>query len=161
MAASAIHPFSCEIHHLVSRNLILFLPDQFNPSLIEFSWTTLINQYFGPGFAEQTRTKFDFKSSQTSSTLLFPSLLSIKNSNSPKNIQNWCFKLPICHFVAFAESHPSGHGNNAEGVAGVAWAGVRLMALKFLTASGGGRTSDAIKCLNYVPWKNSQTANKG
>jgi len=36
-------------------------------------------------------------------------------------------------------------------VAGVAWAGVRLMALKFLSASGGGRTSDAIKCLNYAP----------
>lgn len=45
----------------------------------------------------------------------------------------------------------TGHGNNAEGVAGVAWAGVRLMALKFLSASGGGRTSDAIKCLNYAP----------
>lgn len=44
----------------------------------------------------------------------------------------------------------AGHGNNAEGVAGVAWAGVRLMALKFLSASGGGRTSDAIKCLNYA-----------
>lgn len=44
----------------------------------------------------------------------------------------------------------AGHGNNAEGVAGVAWVGVRLMALKFLSASGGGRTSDAIKCLNYA-----------
>ena len=44
----------------------------------------------------------------------------------------------------------AGHGNNLQGVAGVAWAGVRLMALKFLSASGGGRTSDAIKCLNYA-----------
>lgn len=33
----------------------------------------------------------------------------------------------------------------------MAWVGVRLMALKFLSASGGGRTSDAIKCLNYAP----------
>jgi len=44
----------------------------------------------------------------------------------------------------------AGHGDNNQGVAGVAWAGVRLMALKFLSASGGGRTSDAIKCLNYA-----------
>ena len=51
----------------------------------------------------------------------------------------------------------TGHGNNNKGVAGVAWAGVRLMALKFLSASGGGRTSDAIKCLNYV---SEETAKK-
>lgn len=44
----------------------------------------------------------------------------------------------------------AGHGNNGEGVAGVAWSGVKLMALKFLSATGGGRTSDAIKCLNYA-----------
>lgn len=50
----------------------------------------------------------------------------------------------------------TGHGNNNKGVAGVAWAGVRLMALKFLSASGGGRTSDAIKCLNYVSRRNQQ-----
>ena len=50
----------------------------------------------------------------------------------------------------------TGHGNNNKGVAGVAWAGVRLMALKFLSASGGGRTSDAIKCLNYVSRRKQQ-----
>lgn len=44
----------------------------------------------------------------------------------------------------------AGNGNNSIGVAGVAWQGVRLMAMKFLSASGGGRTSDAIKCLNYA-----------
>ena len=44
----------------------------------------------------------------------------------------------------------TGRGNNTIGVAGVAWKGVRLMAMKFLSASGGGRTSDAIKCLNYA-----------
>eukprot|EP00930_Biecheleria_cincta_P062208 TRINITY_DN476_c0_g1_i4.p1 TRINITY_DN476_c0_g1~~TRINITY_DN476_c0_g1_i4.p1 ORF type:complete len:1532 (+),score=276.30 TRINITY_DN476_c0_g1_i4:320-4597(+) len=44
----------------------------------------------------------------------------------------------------------AGSGNNGLGVAGVTWQGVRLMALKFLTASGGGRTSDAIKALNYA-----------
>jgi len=44
----------------------------------------------------------------------------------------------------------AGSGNNGLGVAGVTWQGVRLMALKFLSASGGGRTSDAIKALNYA-----------
>lgn len=44
----------------------------------------------------------------------------------------------------------AGKGNNGIGVAGVAWQGVRLMALKFLSASGGGRTSDAVKALNYA-----------
>jgi len=44
----------------------------------------------------------------------------------------------------------AGVGNNGVGVAGVAWHGVRLMALKFLTATGGGRTSDAIKAVDYA-----------
>eukprot|EP00930_Biecheleria_cincta_P046662 TRINITY_DN32208_c0_g1_i1.p1 TRINITY_DN32208_c0_g1~~TRINITY_DN32208_c0_g1_i1.p1 ORF type:complete len:1445 (-),score=305.46 TRINITY_DN32208_c0_g1_i1:177-4511(-) len=44
----------------------------------------------------------------------------------------------------------AGKGNNGIGVAGVAWQGVRLMALKFLSAEGGGRTSDAVKALNYA-----------
>jgi subtilisin family serine protease len=39
-------------------------------------------------------------------------------------------------------------GNNAEGVAGVAW-NVKLAACKFLDASGSGYTSGAIECLNY------------
>lgn len=40
-------------------------------------------------------------------------------------------------------------GNNATGVAGVAW-NVKLMACKFLDASGSGTIGDAIECLQYV-----------
>ncbi len=39
-------------------------------------------------------------------------------------------------------------GNNGVGVTGVAW-NVRLMGLKFLSASGGGAVSDAITCIDY------------
>ena len=39
-------------------------------------------------------------------------------------------------------------GNNNEGVAGVCW-NVKIMALKFLDAGGGGWTDDAIKCVEY------------
>lgn len=44
----------------------------------------------------------------------------------------------------------AGIGNNGIGVTGVAWRGVRLMALKFLDAAGSGRTSDAIKAIDYA-----------
>jgi subtilisin family serine protease len=40
-------------------------------------------------------------------------------------------------------------GDNGIGVAGVSW-NVRIMALKFLDADGGGWTSDAIECLEYA-----------
>jgi hypothetical protein len=40
-------------------------------------------------------------------------------------------------------------GNNGVGVAGVSW-DVRIMALKFLDASGDGFVSDAIECLEYA-----------
>lgn len=40
-------------------------------------------------------------------------------------------------------------GDNAEGVVGVCW-NVRIMALKFLGSGGSGRTSDAIKCIQYA-----------
>jgi len=40
-------------------------------------------------------------------------------------------------------------GNNSSGVVGVAY-GVKIMALKFLSASGSGSTSDAIKAINYA-----------
>ncbi len=40
-------------------------------------------------------------------------------------------------------------GDNGVGVTGVNW-NVKMMALKFLDASGGGYTSDAIECLDYV-----------
>ncbi len=42
-----------------------------------------------------------------------------------------------------------GVGNNGIGVAGVAWR-VKLMALKFLSASGSGYTSDAIETIAYA-----------
>ncbi|MFQ5810325.1 MAG: S8 family serine peptidase, partial [Armatimonadota bacterium] len=40
-------------------------------------------------------------------------------------------------------------GNNGTGVTGVSWR-VRIMALKFLTASGYGDTADAVECIQYV-----------
>jgi subtilisin family serine protease len=40
-------------------------------------------------------------------------------------------------------------GNNGVGVVGVNWT-VRIMACKFLTASGSGSVADAIDCLEYV-----------
>jgi subtilisin family serine protease len=40
-------------------------------------------------------------------------------------------------------------GNNGLGITGVAW-NVRMMALKFLPASGPGYVSDAIECLDYA-----------
>lgn len=42
-----------------------------------------------------------------------------------------------------------GVGNNSVGVVGVAWK-VRIMALKFLSASGNGTDSDAIACIDYA-----------
>jgi subtilisin family serine protease len=40
-------------------------------------------------------------------------------------------------------------GNNGQGVAGVCW-NVKIMALKFLDASGSGYTDDAIECVQYA-----------
>ncbi len=40
-------------------------------------------------------------------------------------------------------------GNNGKGVVGVAW-DVQLMGLKFLSADGAGKTSDAIACIEYA-----------
>jgi hypothetical protein len=42
-----------------------------------------------------------------------------------------------------------GVGNNGQGVAGVNW-NVKIMALKFLAADGGGSTADAIGCVDYA-----------
>ena len=42
-----------------------------------------------------------------------------------------------------------GTGNNSNGVTGVAW-NVKIMALKFLSASGSGSSSDAIELINYA-----------
>lgn len=52
----------------------------------------------------------------------------------------------------------AGIGNNGVGVTGVAWRGVRLMALKFLDSSGSGRTSDAIKAIDYAVAHGAQIA---
>lgn len=46
-------------------------------------------------------------------------------------------------------------GNNARGVTGVAW-NTSIMALKFLSASGSGYTSDAIRAINYATMMRSQ-----
>merc|ERR1719482_1284841 len=40
-------------------------------------------------------------------------------------------------------------GNNGEGIVGVAWA-PKIMALKFLSATGGGSVSDALRALEYA-----------
>ena len=50
-------------------------------------------------------------------------------------------------------------GNNGTGVTGVSWSS-KIMALKFLDASGSGPTSDAIECIEYmVNMKNSNEVN--
>ncbi|CAG0982317.1 serine protease [Geobacteraceae bacterium] len=51
-----------------------------------------------------------------------------------------------------------GVGNNGIGVAGVNWS-VRIMACKFLAASGSGYTSDAIECLQYIKKMKSRGVN--
>lgn len=48
--------------------------------------------------------------------------------------------------------------NGGGGHVGVAW-NVRIMALKFLGASGGGQTSDAIECLDYAVAKGAKLSN--
>jgi len=49
-------------------------------------------------------------------------------------------------------------GNNGTGVVGVNW-NVKIMALKFLSASGSGSTSDAIEALNYAVSKGVKVSN--
>lgn len=46
-------------------------------------------------------------------------------------------------------------GNNARGVTGVAW-NTSIMALKFLSASGTGYTSDAVRAINYATMMRTQ-----
>ncbi len=48
-----------------------------------------------------------------------------------------------------------GYGNDATGVVGVAWR-VKLMGLKFLSASGSGSDSDAIECIAYARAKGAR-----
>ena len=49
-------------------------------------------------------------------------------------------------------------GNNGVGVAGVGW-NIRIMALKFLDASGSGYTSDAVRALNYAVARGAKVVN--
>lgn len=49
-------------------------------------------------------------------------------------------------------------GNNGAGISGVAW-NVRIMALKFLGASGSGLVSDAIECIDYAIAKGAHVIN--
>jgi len=46
-------------------------------------------------------------------------------------------------------------GNNGIGLTGVAW-GVKLMALKFLSATGSGTDSDAVTCIDYARLKGAK-----
>lgn len=46
-------------------------------------------------------------------------------------------------------------GNNSRGVAGISW-GAKIMALKFLTGTGSGYTSDAIEAINYAAANGAQ-----
>ena len=48
-----------------------------------------------------------------------------------------------------------GAGNNGIGVTGVAW-GVQLMACKFLSATGSGADSDAVRCIDYARSKGAK-----
>jgi subtilisin family serine protease len=50
-------------------------------------------------------------------------------------------------------------GNNGVGVAGVAWNNVKLMALKFISASGTGSVSAAIAALNYAVANGARISN--
>lgn len=49
-------------------------------------------------------------------------------------------------------------GNNGVGVAGVNWS-VKIMALKFLSASGSGATSGAVRALDYAVAKGAKLSN--
>ena len=48
-----------------------------------------------------------------------------------------------------------GTGNNNIGVTGVAW-GVKLMGCKFLSATGSGADSDAVRCIDYARSKGAK-----
>jgi subtilisin family serine protease len=49
-------------------------------------------------------------------------------------------------------------GDNSRGIAGVNWT-TRLMALKFLAATGGGSTTDAVECFDYALQMKQRGAN--
>ncbi|NBQ96495.1 MAG: hypothetical protein EBU15_14440, partial [Betaproteobacteria bacterium] len=49
-------------------------------------------------------------------------------------------------------------GNNGIGIAGVAWSGVEIMALRFIGANGGS-TSDEVLCMDYARSKGAKVIN--
>ncbi len=49
-------------------------------------------------------------------------------------------------------------GNNGQGIAGVAWS-VKMMALKFLDASGSGSLSDAVEAIDYARLNGAKVIN--
>ena len=49
--------------------------------------------------------------------------------------------------------------DNGTGIAGITWNRARIMALKFLSASGRGATSDAEKCIEYLLEMNARPEN--
>ncbi len=59
-------------------------------------------------------------------------------------------------------THCAGHvaavGNNGIGTVGIGWS-IKLMALKFISGSGAGTSSDAINCFKYVSWMRTNGIN--
>ena len=51
----------------------------------------------------------------------------------------------------------AGRGHNAKGVAGVNWR-AKLIGCKFLSATGGGNTADAVECMDYLYGLRMRTA---
>ncbi|HYO56956.1 S8 family peptidase [Archangium sp.] len=51
----------------------------------------------------------------------------------------------------------AGRGNNAKGVTGVNWQ-AKLIACKFLSATGSGATADAVECLDYLHTLRTRTS---
>jgi subtilisin family serine protease/N-acetylneuraminic acid mutarotase len=49
--------------------------------------------------------------------------------------------------------------DNGAGIAGVTWNRAKIMALKFLSASGSGATSAAVECIEYLLEMNERTEN--
>ncbi|BBO83650.1 hypothetical protein DSCO28_42160 [Desulfosarcina ovata subsp. sediminis] len=49
--------------------------------------------------------------------------------------------------------------DNGAGIAGITWNRARIMALKFLSASGSGATSDAVECIEYLLEMNEREEN--
>jgi subtilisin family serine protease len=64
-------------------------------------------------------------------------------------INNTCTPLDDNNHGTHCSGTIGGRGNNGAGVAGVNWT-TSIMGLKFLSASGGGATADAIKAIDFA-----------